>query len=123
MKSALRIAILSLLMGASAQAYEVETGTLMICDTQAQVERYAQVFDGNHERAIRTVNAEANNPNACGMIDVAYVQAPDLGMARTMSHAFRVIPVAVIAVNTPGGFRPVNSALYFTLVKVKEFAV
>ncbi len=123
MKSALRLAILSLLMGAPAHAYEIETGTVMLCDTRKQVERFVEVFDGDHARAIRTVNAEENNPNACGMVDVAYVQAPDLGMARTMSHAFRIIPVAVVAVNTPGGFRQVRSALYFTLVKVKEFAV
>ncbi len=123
MKSALRLAILCLLMGVPAHAYEIETGPVMICDTQKQVERFAQLFDGNHERAIRAVNAEESNPSACAMVDVAYVQGPAIGMARTMSHAFQIIPVAVIAVNTPGGFRPVASALFFTLVKVKEFAV
>ena len=123
MKSAIRLAILSLLMGAPAHAYEVETGPVMLCDTQKQAERFAQVFDGDHQRAIRQINAEENNPNACAMADVAYVQAPSLGMARTMSHAFQIIPVAVIAVNTPGGFRPVKSALFFTMIKVKEFAV
>jgi hypothetical protein len=123
MKSALSFAILSLLMCLPAQAHEVETGSVMICDTQKQVERFVQIFDGNHERAIRAINAEENNPSACAMVDVAYVQGPSIGMARTMSHAFRIIPVAVIAVNTPGGFRPIQSALFFTLVKVKEYAV
>ena len=123
MKSALRFAILSLLMCLPAQARDVETGPVMICDTQQQVERYVQLFNGNREQAIRAVNAEANNPNACAMVDAAYVRGPSLGMARTMSHAFEIIPVAVVGVNTPGGIRPVRSAVYFMLVKVKEFAV
>lgn len=123
MKSAMRFAILSMLMCVPAHAYEVETGPVMLCDTQKQAERFAQVFDGNHERAIRSVNAEANNPSACAVVDAAYVQGPSVGMARTMSHAFRIVPVAVVGVNTPGGVRPVTSALFFTLIKVKEFAV
>ena len=50
MKSALCLAMLLSLMtqlslGLPAQAHEVETGAIMVCDTQQQAERYAQVFD------------------------------------------------------------------------------
>src|SRR5260370_7012000 len=76
MKSALRLAMLLSLMSLPAQAHEVETGAIMVCDTQQQAERYAQVFDGNQQGAISVVNAEANNPSACAVVEVAFVAGP-----------------------------------------------
>ena len=37
--------------------------------------------------------------------------------------ARRPVPIVVVRANTPGGYRPVKPALFFTLVEVKEFAV
>ncbi len=123
MKSALLTAILSLLTSVSAYAYDVETGSVMICDTQSQVERYAQLFNGDPQVAIATVNGEEHDPNACAVADVTYVQGPELDIVRGQSHAFRVVPILVIAMNTPRGYREVKPALFFTPVEVKEFAV
>ena len=123
MRSVLSLAMLSLLMCLPAHAYAVETGAILICDTQQQVERYVQLFDGNPQVAISAVNTEESNPNACAMVDVAYAQGPQLGMARSSSHAFQIIPIVVVGVNAPSGYRPVNPAHFFTLVEVKEFAV
>src|SRR5262245_9695054 len=123
MKPALYVAALSLLLSLPAQAYEVETGPVMLCDTQKQAERVVQLFDGNQETAISAVNAEERNPNACAMAEVAYVQGDALGIVRTGEHAFRIMPVAVVAMKTPAGFQQVAPHVFFTLVKVKEFAV
>jgi hypothetical protein len=59
MKSALRLAMLLSLIYVPAHAHEVETGAILVCDTQKQVERYVQFFDGNPQVAISAVNAEA----------------------------------------------------------------
>jgi hypothetical protein len=123
MKTALVVAILSLVTCPPVHAYETETGAVMICDTQKQVERYVQVFDGNPRAAIRAVNTEENDPNACALADVAYVQGPDVGMARSSSHAFRIVPIAVVGVNTARGAAPVKPALFFTPVEIKELSV
>ncbi len=123
MKTALILAILSLTTSLPAHAYETETGAVMICDTQKQVERYVQVFDGNPRAAIRAVNTEENDPNACALADVTYVQGPDVGMARSNSHAFRIVPIAIVGVNTARGAAPVKPALFFTPVEVKELSV
>jgi hypothetical protein len=125
MKSALRLAMLSLLMSlpAHAHAHEVETGAIMVCDTQQQVERYAQLFDGNPQVAISAVNAEANDPTACAMVEAAYVQGPPIEMARSKSYAFSIVPIVVVGVSRPNGYQQIRPALFFTLVKVKEFAV
>src|SRR5215475_1431344 len=62
-----------LLLGAPAQAYEVETGPVLICDAQEQVERFVQAFDGNQDLAINTVNVEEHDPNACAVVNSMYV--------------------------------------------------
>ena len=123
MKSALCLATLFLLMCTPAHAYEVETGSITICDTQKQMERFVQLFDENPQAAMSAVNAEENNPNACAEVDVSYVPGPKLGVARSRSHAFQVMPIVVVGANTPGGYRPVKPAMFFTVVEVKEFAV
>ena len=123
MRTALTIAMLSLFAVVPAHAYDVETGSIMICDTQQQIERYAQLFEGNQDAAIKAVNAEASNPSACAMTNVAYVQGDPVGMARNASDGFKVIPVAVVAVNSGAGFQLVQPTVFYTLVKVKEFAV
>jgi hypothetical protein len=123
MRTALTIAMLSLLAAVPAQAYEVETGSIMICDTQQQIERYVQLFDGNREAAIKAVNTEASNPTACAMTDVAYVRGETIGMARSATDGYKVIQVAVVAVKTGAGFQLVQPSVFYTLVKVKEFAV
>ena len=123
MKTALILAILSLTTSLPAHAYETETGAVMICDTQKQIERYVQVFDGNARAAIRAVNTEENDPNACALADVTYVQGPDVGMARSSSHAFRIVPIVVVGVSTSRGYGSVTPALFFTSVKINELAV
>jgi hypothetical protein len=123
MRAALPVAILSVLACASAHAYEVETGAVMLCDTQKQVERFVQLFDGNRDAAMNAVNAEESNPTACAVVNVAYVQGDALGTARTRSDAFRVVPVLVVGMQTPAGFQQVEPSRFFTVVKVKEYAV
>ena len=123
MKPALYVAALSLLMSLPAQAYEVETGPVLLCDTQKQAERFVQHFAGNQDAAIGAVNAEEHNPRACAIVEVAYVQGEPLGIERTLSHAFRITPVAVVAMKTPVGFQQVAPVVFFTPVQVKEYAV
>jgi len=123
MKTALCLAVFTLLMSLPAQAYEVETGPVMLCDTQQQAERFVELFDGNEAAALGVVNAEARNPRACAILEVSYVQGDPLGVARNISHAFRITPVAVIAMKTPAGFQQVAPSVFFTPVKVREFAV
>ena len=114
MKSALRYALFSLLMCAPAHAYEIATGSVIACDTQEQVERFVQLFDGNQQLAINAINSEEHNPSACAVIDVAYVPGPALAVARSRSHAFEITPIVVVGTTTQHGYRQVKPALYFT---------
>jgi len=123
MKIARYLALLFLLTCVPARAYEVEIGSVLVCDTQKQVERFVQIFDQNVEAAISIVNTEENNPTACAMVDIAYVQGRQLATARSTSHTFNIIPIVVVGTNTPSGYRPVDPAPSLMLVEIREFAV
>lgn len=123
MKATLYAALLSLTVILPTQAHEIEHGSVMICDTQKQAERLGQLFEGKPQVAIAAVNVEENSATACGVAEVTYVQGKVLGTVRSKSHTFHVIPIIVVAVNTPAGLQPVNSAVYFTLVQVREYSI
>ena len=123
MKYGLMVGFLSLLLLAPAHAEEVETSTGVICNTQKQIERFVALNDADPHSAIRAVNAEQHNPTACAMANVAFVRGGEIERARTMSYAFRIEEILVVALNTPAGMRPVAPATFFTPVKIQEFAV
>ena len=123
MKSALRYAMFPLLMCVPAHAYEIESGAVIACDTQDQVERFVQLFDGNQQLAINAVNSEEHNPSACAVIDVAYVSGTALGVARNRWYAFEITPIVVVGTTTQHGYRQVKPARFFTPANLKEFAV
>jgi hypothetical protein len=123
MKSAFGYALFSLLMCFPAHAYAIESGSVVVCDTQEQVERFVQLFDGDQQLAINAVNSEEHNPSACAVINVAYVSGTALGVARSRSYAFEITPIVVVGTTTQRGYRQVKPALFFTAVNLKEFAV
>jgi hypothetical protein len=110
-------------MCASAHAYEIENGSVIACDTQEQVERFVQLFDGQQQLAINAVNSEEDNPSACAVIDVTYVPGPALGVSRSRSYAFEITPIVVVGATTQHGYRQVKPTLFFTPVNLQEFAV
>jgi hypothetical protein len=106
-----------------AQASDYEVGTSLVCDTQGQVERFVALFSGDAQAAIRVVNAEEANPNACAIMNVAYMRGMQVGMARHGENAFEIVHILVVGVETGDGILPVRPAAYFSLFEVKEYGV
>src|SRR5262252_5883524 len=102
------------------QAIDYETGASLICDTQAQVERFVSLFTGNAQATIRVVNAEEQNPSACAIMNLAYVRGPQIGMARNGDSAFEIVRILVVGIEAEGGVREVRPAAYFSLFGIKE---
>ena len=105
------------------QAVDYEVGKALICDTQAQAERFVALFNGDGPAAVGVVNAEQHDPTACAIADVAFVRGPSLGTARNRDTAFEIVRILVIGVQSENAMRPVRPAAYFSLLRVKEFAV
>jgi hypothetical protein len=108
---------------APAQASDYEVGASLVCDTQGQVERFVALFSGDAQAAIRVVNTEEANPNACAIMNVAYMRGTQVGMARHGENAFEIVHILVVGVESGDGIRPVRPAAYFSLFGVKEYAV
>jgi hypothetical protein len=120
------VPLLSLLAApfcAPAQASDYEVGASLVCNTRGQVERFVALFSGDAQAAIRVVNAEEANPNACAIVDVAYMRGTQVGMARHGENAFEIVHILVVGVESGDGIRPVRPAAYFSLFEVKEYAV
>lgn len=108
---------------AAAQTPDYEVGPSLVCDTQGQVERFVALFSGDAQAAVRTVNAEAEDPSACAIMNVAFMRGSQLGTARHGDNAFEIIRILVVGIETQDGIRPVRPAAYFSLFGVTEYAV
>jgi len=102
------------------QASDYEVGLSLVCDTQGQVERFVALFAGDAQSAVRVVNAEAHDPSACAIVNVAYMRGAQIGMARHGDNAFEIVRILVVGIETDTGVRP---AAYFSLFGVREYAV
>lgn len=99
-------------------AQDVEVGTGLICDTQAQVERFVSDFNGNPDAAITAINGES--PNACGVVSVAFVRGQEVSTVRNAQGTFKVTEILVVGVVTPMGFQAVPPLPQFTIFLTKE---
>jgi hypothetical protein len=119
---ALATALLSSLASpaARAQQIEVEVGESLVCDTQQQVERFVTLFDGNAENAASAVNNEENDPNACGVVAVAFVRGPEIATTRNRTGTYRVMRILVLGVVTKSGIRTTTPTAFYSIDQIDE---
>jgi len=120
MKFGLMGGFLSLLLFTPARADEVETSTGVICNTQKQMERFVALNDADPQSAIRVINAEEHDPEACAVASLAFVRGGNPITVRRKDATFQIVPILVVGVVTRDGVRGVIPAVYFTLFKVEE---
>ena len=119
---ALATALLSSLASpaARAQQIEVEVGESLVCDTQQQMERFVTLFDGNAENAVSAVNNEVNDPNACGVVSVAFVRGPEIATTRNRTGTYRVMRILVLGVVTKSGIRATTPTAFYSIDQIEE---
>jgi hypothetical protein len=118
----IHVTLLSVLLSFSARAQNVEVGTGIVCDTQKQMERFVALFQEDAEAAVKAVNTEENDPNACVVGTIAFVRGPDIATARTHNATFQIVRVLVLGIFTETGFRATVPASFFSVEKVEERA-
>jgi hypothetical protein len=121
--TSLAIAVSCPVRAADVRSVDYEVGKALICDTKAHAERFVALFNGDAPTAIGVVNAELRDAKACTIANVAYVRGPSLGTARNRDSAFDIVRILVVGVASENAIRTVRPAAYFTLLRVKEFAV
>jgi hypothetical protein len=122
MRYVMHVALLSVLLCSSVQAREVEVGTGIVCDTQKQMERFVALFHEDADAAVKAVNTEEDDPNACVLGTIAYVRGPDIAMARTPNATFQIVRILVVGIFTEAGFRATIPAAFFSAERVEERA-
>jgi hypothetical protein len=100
-----------------------EVGESLVCDTQEQVELFADLFTGDAQTAIRIVNEAEQDPSACGIVKVAFMRGDKHGVVRHGERAFEVVHILVVGVEADRGIRPVPPAAFYSLFEVKEYAI
>ena len=120
MKFGLMGGFLSLLLFAPVHADEIEISTGVICNTQKQMERFVALNDADPQSAIRVINAEEHDPEACAVASLAFVRGGNPITVRRKDATFQIVPILVVGVVTRDGVRGVIPAVYFTLFKVEE---
>jgi hypothetical protein len=104
-------------------AADYEAGTILACDTREQAERFVPLFAGDAQAAIVAVNTEEHDPTACALMDLVYLRGARVGMMRHSDDAFEVVRILVVGIHTPAGIQAIRPAVYFSLFRVKEYAV
>ena len=120
MRVFLGVAVLFLLFANLARADEIEIGYGVVCGTQKEVEQIFALIDADMQTAIRTVNAEANDPAACGFANVAFVRRPNPVTVESKHGAFQIVEIVVVGVVTESGMRGIAPIVRFSLFRVAE---
>jgi hypothetical protein len=122
MKARLYLALSLLMLASAANAYEFETGTAIICDTQKQAERLAVLLDVDERVAVSMINAEEHDPTACAVANVVYLRGAALTTTRSKFRAYEITEVLVVGVLTERGVRNTRPGKFVSLFKIDERA-
>jgi hypothetical protein len=100
------------------QNRSVEVGVGLICNSEAQVERYLalHVKDESPVAAIRVVNAEAKDPNACALAAIAFVRGEQGKSVVSHGGLMKITQVMILATQTPAGWQRVPPIVQYTAI-------
>ena len=111
---------LMLLFGFSCQAQEVEQGTGIVCDTQAQVEQLIALHNAKVPNAEALAAINANEPLACSILPVGFFRGEVVKTVASDGGYVAITAITVVAVNNGMGWVPVPPARQFTVFRTKE---
>jgi hypothetical protein len=96
----------------------LEVGIGLICNSEAQVERYLalHVEDESPEAAIKTVNAEVQDPNACALAAIAFVRGEQGKSVPAPGGQMKITQVMILATQTPAGWQRVPPIVQYTAI-------
>ena len=106
-----------------AHAANYEAGTVLVCDTQSEVEQFVTLFSGDPRAAIVAVNEAEHNLTACGLLDVTYLRGVEMGTVRNGDSAFQVVHILVVAIDNGAGMQSVRPTAFYSAFSVKEYGV
>lgn len=104
--------------GSETDRKSVEVGIGLICNSEAQVQRFLTLHlkDESPEIAIRVVNTEVADPSACSMAAIAFTRGKEATAVPAPGGQMRIIEIKIVAAQTPFGWQPVTGLVQFTAI-------
>ena len=102
----------------------VKIGTGVVCDTEQQARRFADLVGRENLReAMNAVNKEASDPAACAMVVIAFRQSEHVADVETGKAGFEILKVQVIAARTPDGWHMVGETTQYAAMRRPGYAI
>jgi len=78
----------------------------LICDSPQQLHRIVEMRNQGREaeEAVRTVNEEAKNPIACGMVMAAFAAGKPVDKMKMLGEAIELVEITIMAVSDGAGW-------------------
>lgn len=96
----------------------IEIGVGLICNSQAQVERFLALHlaDRSPDTALQLVNDEAKDPNACALAAIAFVRGAEAKKVSAPGGLMKITPVTIIATQTAEGWERIAPIVQYTAI-------
>lgn len=97
-------------------AGDVHVGQGVVCDTAQQIERFTALVGGSKdvEVAVNTVNTEAENPQACGLVLAAFTRGDEIREVRNGERSAKVVEITILAVPVGDQWQSVTPLKQYT---------
>ena len=102
-------------------ANAAKTGVGIVCNTPQQIERYLKLHIAGAEPAVAlaTVNTEAQNSTACGIVATAFVETKEISKVSISNGFLRLVQITVLATRNTLGWHRVPPTVQYTALFVK----
>ena len=96
----------------------IEVGVGLVCNSEQQVQRYLalSVKEQPPETAIKVVNTEAQDPNACSIAAVAFIRGKQGAAVPAPGGQMKITEIRILAAQTPFGWQRVTGLVQYTAI-------
>jgi hypothetical protein len=94
-------------------------GVGMICNTSDQAEQFLalQAKGSKADAAMKTVNAQAKNPRACGVAAIAFIRDKTLDTKTVKNKLVQVVRINILAGFNGNGWQRVSNMIQYAVIE------
>jgi len=96
----------------------LEVGMGLICNSEAQVQRYLSLHGANQspDAAIQLVNTEEQDPSACSIAAIAFIRGKEGRAVSAPGGQMKITQITVVAAQTPFGWQRMQGLIQYTAI-------
>lgn len=104
---------------------DARVGVGVICNTSEQAEHYLTLRAAGQDvtPAVQSVNAEAQQPRACGVAAIAFTTGKTMDTKAINGKLVKIVQVTIVAGYDGMSWHPVADAQQFAIVETEGYAI